>query len=71
MSNAPVEAVLVSVETFGTKVGIGRSMAWALVRSGEVASVKIGARRLIHQDEIAQFVERLRVEQGAAADEDA
>lgn len=70
MSNAAAETLLVSVEDFGLTVGIGRSMAWELVRTGRIASVKLGARRLVPRDEIERFVERLRSEQ-AAGPEDA
>ena len=69
MSNAPTERFLVSVEDFGAYVGIGRSLAWELVRSGQIASVKISSRRLVPRDEIERFVERLRTEQAANADD--
>lgn len=45
-------------------LGVGRSTVYILMSEGKLRSVKVGARRLIPSDAIAEFIER--VEQGAA-----
>ncbi|WP_278262733.1 helix-turn-helix domain-containing protein [Nocardia sp. AG03] len=45
-------------------LGISRATLYVLIRDGAVRSVKVGGRRLISSDAIAEFVER--ADQGAA-----
>lgn len=45
--------------------GVSRSTLYQLFRSGELASVKIGSRRLIPAEAITDYVQTLRV--GSAA----
>jgi excisionase family DNA binding protein len=44
------------------RIGVSRAMVYKLMANGELASVKIGAARLIEADELARYVERLRQE---------
>ncbi|MGI8869471.1 MAG: helix-turn-helix domain-containing protein [Mycobacteriales bacterium] len=39
--------------------GIGRTTYFELIASGELASVKIGRRRLVISDSIDRYIERL------------
>lgn len=52
-SGRPVE--LVSIEEAARRCSIGRTSMYRLVARGEVRSLKIGRRRLIAADAIAQF----------------
>ena len=40
-------------------IGIGRSTLYELIKSGEIKSVKIGRRALIHHDELERYVQVL------------
>ncbi len=40
--------------------GIGRSMLCERIATGELKSTKVGARRLIHVDDLLDFIDRLR-----------
>lgn len=53
---APVE--LLSVEQAAHRAGIGRSMAYELIRRGELESVRIGRRRLVPADAVAELARR-------------
>lgn len=44
---------LLTVEQAAERASIGRSLAYALIRRGELRSVKIGRRRLVPADAIA------------------
>jgi len=41
------------------RLGVGRSKVFALIRSGELRSVQIGARRLIPEQAIVDFINKL------------
>lgn len=47
---------------------IGRTLFRSLVRRGEIASVRLGRRRLYPADALAEFVVRLRAEQHATTE---
>jgi len=49
--------------------GIGRSLFWELIRAGELRSVKIGKRRLVPEQAICEYIERLEAQasEGSAA----
>ena len=44
------------VEEAAQLLGIGRSLAYDLIRSGQLRSIKIGRRRLIPVDAIAEAI---------------
>ena len=46
------------VEDAARQLGISRTLAYGLVRSGALRSLKIGSRRLVPVAAIAEFVER-------------
>ena len=47
--------VLLTVTEAAEQLGIGRTTAWALVRSGSLASVQIGRLRRVHVDAVAAY----------------
>ena len=51
--------VTVSVEEAAMLLGIGRTVAYRLVQSGDLRSVKIGRRRLVVRISIEEYVTRL------------
>ncbi len=51
-----------SVDDVAELLSIGRTKAVALVSSGEIASIKLGGRRLIPRQDLQTFVERMRAE---------
>jgi excisionase family DNA binding protein len=65
-SRAMPERVLLKVEEAAERLGIGRTKAFALVRSGQLPSVQIGTLRRVHIDSIREFAARLVAEQRAA-----
>lgn len=50
--------------------GIGRTALYEHLSSGNLRSVKVGGRRLVHVDDLRDFVDRLRADGGSAADRD-
>lgn len=50
---------LVSVPEAADLLSIGKSAAWELVKSGDLASVKIGQRRLVPVAAIDSYIEAL------------
>ncbi|MCA1194889.1 helix-turn-helix domain-containing protein [Saccharopolyspora sp. 6V] len=51
--------VLLTVEEAAEQLGIGRTTTYALVRSGELESVRIGRLRRIPKEAIDQYAARL------------
>lgn len=58
--------VLLTVEEAAEQLGIGKTTAYAYVRTGELESVLIGRLRRIHADAIAEFAARLVAKHRAA-----
>lgn len=54
------ERIILTVEEAADRLGIGRTMVYALVRSGDIESIAIGRLRRIPIDALEKFVERLR-----------
>lgn len=52
--------LLLTVEQAADQLGIGRTLAYALVKSGEVESVQIGRLRRIPAAALPAFLDRLR-----------
>ena len=58
-------ALLVTVEEAARRLGIGRSLAYELMGSGELPSVRIGRCRRISVEALSRFVDSI-VEEGSA-----
>jgi excisionase family DNA binding protein len=56
----PIKKALLSVEEFAEAVSLGRTTAFALIRSGQVRSVLVGKRRLVPASEPEAFALRLQ-----------
>jgi excisionase family DNA binding protein len=54
-----VKPLLLSVTLAAQVLGIGRTMAWELIRSGELRTVRVGARRLVAMRDLEQYVAQL------------
>lgn len=52
--------LVLSIEEAAHRLGVGRTLMYALVQSGAVESVKIGRLRRIPTDALADFVRSLR-----------
>ena len=52
--------MVLTVEEAAERLGIGRTLMYALVKSGDVESIAIGRLRRIPLDALDDFVERLR-----------
>ena len=59
------ERILLTVEEAAKRLGIGRTFAWRLVRTGELESVQIGRLRRVHVDAIRGYAAQL-IAKGAA-----
>ena len=58
LAERPAPAPLaVSVEEAARLIGVGRSTMFALVQSGSVRSVRVGARRLVPTRALEEFLE--------------
>ena len=55
----PVRLVL-TIEEAAERLGVGRTLMYALVSSGEVESVRIGRLRRVPTDALDAYVARLR-----------
>lgn len=59
-TDTAVTPLLHSVDQVMTLTGLGRSAVYERLKTGEIESVKVGARRLIPHDAILRFVAELR-----------
>ena len=62
----PPPRLLLTVAEAAEQLGIGRTTAWTLVRSGDLASVQIGRLRRVHVDAVATYAAQLAAKQRAA-----
>lgn len=53
------ERVLLTVEEAAERLGIGRSMAFRLIRDGEIESVQIGRLRRVPAAAVTEYAARL------------
>jgi len=58
--------VLLSVEAAAQQLSIGRTSMFALIKAGEIETVRIGRLRRIPSDALNDYVRRLAAEQHAA-----
>ncbi|GII25339.1 helix-turn-helix domain-containing protein [Planosporangium mesophilum] len=56
---------LVRVEEAARLLNVGRSLAYELVRTGRLRSLKLGNRRLIPREAIEEMIAALTDEQGS------
>lgn len=61
------DRLLLRIEEAAERLGIGRSLMYRLVLSGEVQSIPVGRLRRIPCDALTDYVDRLRREAEAAA----
>jgi excisionase family DNA binding protein len=59
-NDATTVRLLLTVEQAAQRLGIGRTLMYALVRDGNVESVQIGRLRRIPADALARYVDQLR-----------
>jgi len=55
-STSAIRPLLLSIPDAAAALGIGRTLVNELVSMGELASIKIGGRRLVRLDAIEQYV---------------
>ena len=58
--------VLLTVEAAAEQLSISRTMMFALIKAGEVTSVRVGRLRRIPATELDRYARRLVAEQSAA-----
>ncbi len=58
-----MEKLLLSVDQASEVIGLGRSVTYEKIMAGEIASVKVGRRRLIPASALAAWAERQVSEQ--------
>ena len=63
-----MEPLLVDVERAAEVLGVGRSLFYQLLQTGQVESLKIGRRRVVPLAALQAYVERLREEQVPVSD---
>ena len=54
------ESIVLTVEEAAHRLGVGRTLMYALVKSGDIESIAIGRLRRVPCEAIDEFVERLR-----------
>ena len=62
--------MLLSIEDALEATGVKRTTLYELMRSQQLESVKIGRRRLIPQQSLDEFVQRLRDENRGESEDD-
>jgi len=61
------ERLLLTVPEAAMRLGLGRSLIYQLVMSGELASVKVGRARRVPVSALENFVERIAEEAKAGS----
>lgn len=54
------EQIVLTVEEAAQRLGVGRTLMYALVKSGDIKSISIGRLRRIPCDALEEFVSRMR-----------
>ncbi|GLW30154.1 helix-turn-helix domain-containing protein [Actinoplanes regularis] len=60
MQHPEATPLVLTIEQAAKRLGIGRTLTYALVSSGEIESVQIGRLRRIPAECLAEYVNRLR-----------
>jgi excisionase family DNA binding protein len=60
MDTSDATPLVLTIEQAAKRLGIGRTLAYALVSSGEIESVTIGRLRRIPAECLTEYVNRLR-----------
>ena len=60
MSVAPTTKAFLSVAEASAYLNIGRSLTYRLIGSGEIKTIKVGARRLNPVEALDAYIERLK-----------
>jgi excisionase family DNA binding protein len=63
----PNDRITYSIDDAHQLLGITRSALYLLMNAGEIASIKVGRRRLITRRTLEQFIARQEREQGSKA----
>ena len=58
----PTHALLLTVEEAAHRLSIGRTLAYELIRSGQLESVLLRRRRLVPVDALPAYVDTLRID---------
>jgi excisionase family DNA binding protein len=64
-SPSPSSRVLLSVEDAANRLSISRTRLYGLLKTGDIASVRIGRLRRVPAEAIAEFITRLAAEQAS------
>ena len=59
--------LVLTIEEAAERLGVGRSLMYALVNSGAVESIRIGRLHRVPADALTEFVQELRVKKRGAA----
>jgi excisionase family DNA binding protein len=59
-NDATTVRLLLTVEQAAQRLGIGRTLMYALVKDGNVESIQIGRLRRIPADALSRYVDQLR-----------
>ncbi|WP_395117721.1 helix-turn-helix domain-containing protein [Rhodanobacter sp. FW102-FHT14D06] len=63
----PNDCITYGIDDAHRQLGITRSALYLLLGTGEIASIKIGRRRLITRRSLEQFIAKQEREQGSKA----
>jgi excisionase family DNA binding protein len=55
----PMQPVTLTINDACAAIGIGRTLAYELIKSGDLRTIKIGKRRLVTTQSIREFVAQL------------
>ncbi len=59
--------LLIPIEDSAAVLGVGRTTTYALMKAGELTTVKIGRRSLITAESLREYVQRLKDDAGPPA----
>ncbi|MCO1657876.1 helix-turn-helix domain-containing protein [Pseudonocardia humida] len=62
-TDVPDSRILLSVEDAAGRLSISRTRMYALIKAGEIASIRVGRLRRIPSSALESFIERLTAEQ--------